>query len=225
MNSLCENEGADESRRSATRGGMLVVVSSPSGGGKGTLIRRALEIVPNLDYSVSYTTRLPRPGEVNGRDYYFVAKEEFERMRVGGEFLESACVHGNFYGTACAEVERATASGQDVILEIDVQGAASVAERAREAASVFIFILPPSFDELARRLSARGTENQSDLQARLKNSRGEVERYTEFDYVVLNDEAQRASKELAAIVLAERARRERQIELAKRVLATFPQNF
>lgn len=225
MNRASENQEATRSPQGETPGGMLVVVSSPSGGGKGTLIRRALEIVSNLGYSVSYTTRAPRVGEIDGRDYHFVSTEEFERMRARGEFLESACVHGNFYATAYSEIERSIERGRDIILEIDVQGATSVAERVRRETSVFIFILPPSFDELARRLSARGTEKPADLQVRLKNSRSEVERYTMFDYLVLNDEAERAAGQLAAIVLAERARRERQTELAKRVLTTFPSDF
>lgn len=224
MNPAGENVKATHPSQSETPGGMLVVVSSPSGGGKGTLIRRALEIVPNLGYSVSYTTRKARAGETDGRDYHFVSAEEFERMRAGGEFLESACVHGNHYGTAFHEIERSIERGQDVILEIDVQGAASVAERVRREASVFIFILPPSFDELVSRLSARGTEKPTDLQVRLKNSRREVERYTEFDYLVLNDDAERAAAQLAAVVLAERARRERQTKLAENVLMTFPLN-
>src|ERR1044071_10281572 len=111
---------------SATRRGMLFVVSSPSGGGKGTIIRRVLEVVENLSYSVSYTTRAPRPGEVNGREYFFVSQDIFEAMRAAGEFLEWACVHGNLYGTAKRQIAEETAAGLDIILEVDVQGAASV---------------------------------------------------------------------------------------------------
>jgi guanylate kinase len=199
--------------------GMLVVVSSPSGGGKGTLIRRALKTVPNLGYSVSFTTRTPREGEVNGRDYFFVAEQEFRRMIEAGEFLEWASVHGNLYGTAHAQVESERAAGRDIILEIDVQGAASVRRLAQDATSVFI--LPPSFEVLRARLSARGTEREDDLNLRLRNSAGEVEHYTEFQYVVINDDAERAAALLASIIYAERARRERQEETARLILASF----
>lgn len=202
--------------------GMLIIVSAPSGGGKGTLIRRALQMVSNLGYSVSWTTRPPRPGEQHGRDYYFVSPEAFEEMREHDGFLEWARVHGNFYGTSRAEVERVMAEGRDVVLEIDVQGAALVREHVKNTVSVFI--LPPSFDVLRARLAGRKSEAPSDLTLRLLNSRSEVERYRDFDYVVLNDEAHRAAKELVSIVYAERARRERQTALVRRVLETFPES-
>jgi guanylate kinase len=200
--------------------GMLVVVSSPSGGGKGTIIKRVRKMVPDLGYSVSFTTRAPRPNEVDGRDYHFVTPSRFEEMRARGEFLEWAVVHGNLYGTAYSEIERELASGRDVILEIDVQGAASV--RQRTTGAVCIFILPPTYEVLRERLLRRGSESPAELQRRLGNSRGEVERYREFAYVIVNDDADRAAAQLAAIVTAERVRRERQEEVAQRVLATFP---
>jgi len=199
--------------------GRLVVVSSPSGGGKGTLIRRVLNEVPNLGYSVSYTTRQARLGEVNGRDYFFVTPEIFKRMVHAGEFLEWANVHEHLYGTAHAQVERELAEGRDIILEIDVQGAQSV--RALVSDSISVFILPPSFEVLSARLTARGSERPQDLALRLRNARGEVLHYREFEYVLINDEADRAARQLAAIIYAERARRERQEHLAMRVLATF----
>ena len=205
---------ADDSAR-----GMLVVVSSPSGGGKGTLIRRALKSVPNLGYSVSFTTRHPRAAEVNGRDYFFVTPEVFEDMAERGEFVEWARVHGNLYGTGRAQVERELAGGHDIILEIDVQGAERV--RALNPGAVQVFILPPSFEILRERLTGRGSEGKADLALRLRNSRGEVERYREFDYVIINDDADRAAAQLAAVIYAERARRERQEEAAARVLASF----
>jgi guanylate kinase len=199
--------------------GRLVVVSSPSGGGKGTLIRRVLNEVPNLGYSVSYTTRQARLGEVNGRDYFFVTPEIFKRMVRAGEFLEWANVHEHLYGTAHAQVERELAEGRDIILEIDVQGAQSV--RSLVSDSISVFILPPSFEVLSARLTARGSERPQDLALRLRNARGEVLQYREFEYVVINDDADRAARQLAAIIYAERARRERQEHLARRVLATF----
>ncbi len=200
--------------------GILFVISSPSGGGKGTLIRRILTHIPRLGYSVSWTTRAPRQAETNGRDYHFVTAEEFQAARERGEFLEWALVHGNFYGTSLKVVERELAAGRDIVLEIDVQGAATVRRVGIEAVS--IFILPPSFEILRRRLTGRQSENSQTLAVRLQNSRGEVEHYREFDYLVLNDDVERAATQLAAIVYAERARRPRQERLAERVLATFP---
>jgi guanylate kinase len=199
--------------------GILFVISSPSGGGKGTLIRRLLEAVSGISYSVSWTTRGPRPGEVDGINYHFVSAEEFERMRVSGGFLEWAVVHGHLYGTARSVVEQDLSEGHDIILEIDVQGAASV--RATMSSVVSVFILPPSFEVLRARLTARMTERPEELELRLRNARGEVEQYRHFDYLVLNDEVERAAGQLASIVHAERARRERQEWVARRVLATF----
>lgn len=220
MSSELKEQSGGATRTEVTAGrGMLVVVSSPSGGGKGTLIRRALKNVPNLGYSVSFTTRAPREGEINGRHYFFVAEEKFRGMIEAGEFLEWACVHGNLYGTALTQVERERAAGHDIILEIDVQGAASVRRLAQDAISVFI--LPPSFEVLKARLSARGTEREDELNLRLRNSVGEVEQYSEFQYVVINDDAERAAGLLASIIYAERARRERQEEAARLVLASF----
>lgn len=199
--------------------GILFVISSPSGGGKGTLIRRVLKSVPGLSYSVSWTTRRPRPGELDGVNYHFVTPEEFERMRDAGGFLEWAVVHGNLYGTARSVVEQDLAEGRDIILEIDVQGGESV--RRAMPSVVGVFIMPPSFEVLRDRLRRRMTERPEELALRLSNSRAEVERYVEFDYLVLNDEIERAAAQLASVVYAERARRERQEWIARRVLATF----
>src|SRR3954468_22272328 len=179
---LSEAEERSKSLKELTAGrGMLVVVSSPSGGGKGTLIRRVLKTVPNLGYSVSFTTRAPREGEEDGRHYFFVSVEEFRQRIEAGAFLEWAVVHGNYYGTSHAQVERELAEGHDIILEIDVQGATSV--RQLVAGAVSVFILPPSFEILRARLAARGSEKPDDLALRLRNSRGEVAHYREFQYV------------------------------------------
>lgn len=199
--------------------GLLFVVSSPSGGGKGTLIRRVLGTVPGLSYSVSWTTRAPRPGEIDGVSYHFVTREEFERMREAGGFLEWAVVHGKLYGTARSVVAQELSEGHDIILEIDVQGAAAV--RATMPSVAGIFILPPSLAVLRARLSARMTERPDELAVRLGNARGEVEQYKHFDYLILNDEVGRASAQLASIIYAERARRERQEWVARRVLRSF----
>jgi guanylate kinase len=199
--------------------GILLVISSPSGGGKGTLIKRLLASVPGVGYSVSWTTRAPRHGELDGVNYRFVSEEEFARKRQANGFLEWAVVHGHLYGTARAAVRQELARGHDIILEIDVQGARAVRKAMRSVVSVFI--LPPSFEVLRERLTARMTERPEELELRLANARGEVAEYRHFDYLILNDEVERAAAQLASVVWAERARRKRQEWLARQVLATF----
>jgi guanylate kinase len=199
--------------------GMLVVVSSPSGGGKGTLIQRVLNTVPNLSYSVSYTTRAPRAGETNGRDYFFVSTLQFEEMMQRGDFLESADVHGHLYGTSHEQVQRERAAGRDIILEIDVQGAASIRGLIDDA--VTVFILPPSFEVLRQRLIARGTDASGDLERRLRGAPAEVQQYKDFQYVILNDDVECAANQLAAIISAERTRCDRQEPKFQKVLADF----
>src|SRR5229473_5973165 len=201
--------------------GMLIVVSSPSGGGKGTLIDRVLKTVPGVSYSVSYTTRQPREGEQHGREYYFVSTDVFEEMIRRGEFLEWANVYGHLYGTSQAQVERERAAGHDIILEIDVQGAASIHTRIDDAVS--IFILPPSFELLSQRLVKRGTDSPADLERRLRGAPAEVEQHRSFQYVILNDDINRASQQLAAVIYAERARQKRQEPRLKNTLADFGQ--
>jgi len=188
--------------------GMLVVVSSPSGGGKGTLIDRVLKTVPGLGFSVSYTTRSPRATEQNGREYFFVDEPTFKQMIERGDFIEWANVYGHLYGTSAGQVQRERATGQDIILEIDVQGAHSIRQKIPD--SVSVFILPPSFELLSRRLQARGTDSAADLETRLLGAPAEVEQYKYFQYVILNDDINRASQQLASVIYAERARRERQ---------------
>jgi guanylate kinase len=215
-----ELEGLERCEGPAEARGMLIIVSSPSGGGKGTLIRRVLKTVPNVGYSVSFTTRSAREGEVNGRDYFFISEEKFREMIAQGEFLEWAHVHAHLYGTRRAQVEKELTEGRDIILEIDVQGAESVKEMVPGAVSVFI--LPPSFEILRDRLVARGSERASELSLRLRNAHSEVARYREFDYVIINDDAERAAVQLASVVYAERARRERQQQMAEEILKSFP---
>ena len=199
--------------------GTLFVVSSPSGGGKGTLIRRVLELVDKLSYSVSYTTRGPRPNEVNGREYFFIDRKTFDEMVADGEFLEWACVHGNFYGTSRRQIAEKTASGIDIVLEVDVQGAASVRQLLMD--SVSVFILPPSFEVLRQRLCARGTDAPAELEVRLRNAPDELRQYSLFDYVIINDEVERAAGQLAAIIYAERARCIRQGPFVEQVIKQF----
>ena len=218
---MSETVGSSNTKSLEGYRGILFVISSPSGGGKGTLIRRLLDAVPGVSYSVSWTTRDARPTEKDGVNYHFVTVEEFARMRDGGGFLEWAVVHGHLYGTARSVVEQELSEGHDIVLEIDVQGAEVVRAAFDFDSVVSVFILPPSFEVLRARLSARMTERQEELELRLANARGEVEQYRHFDYVVLNDEVERAAAQLSGIVLAERARRTRQEWVARRVLATF----
>src|SRR4029079_7910924 len=199
--------------------GTLFVVSSPSGGGKGTIIEHVLECVENLSYSVSYTTRAPRLKEVDGREYFFIGRETFEDMVAAGEFLEWACVHGNLYGTAKNQILAETAAGADIILELDVQGAASVRRLLMD--SVSIFILPPSYEVLRERLIARGTDSAEELSIRLRNAPEELSQYSAFDYVIINDEVERAVNQLASIIYAERARCMRQEGLVREVIEKF----
>lgn len=202
--------------------GNLVIISSPSGGGKGTLIKRILQIVPNVGYSISFTTREMRVGETHGKDYFFVSRDEFKRLIENSALLEFAEVHTNFYGTSIEQVKEEIEAGRDVILEIDVQGATNVLKKFPEAVS--IFILPPSFQTLAARLTARATEKIDHLNLRLQNSFGEVSRYTEFKYIVVNDEIERATSDLQTIILAERLRRDRQTDQIQGILDSFEES-
>ena len=200
--------------------GILFVVSSPSGGGKGTLIHRVLNTVAGVSYSVSYTTRAPRSGEKDGVDYFFVTPARFEELVAGGDFLEWARVHGNLYGTSRSQVLQEIANRHDIILEVDVQGAASV--RKLVADSISVFIVPPSFEVLRERLIARNTDSPVELELRLRNAPVELRQYVTFDYVIVNDDIERAAGQLTAIINAERARRKRQEQEVKRIAETFP---
>jgi guanylate kinase len=220
MSSEVDQQPGDRAAPETTAGrGILFVVSSPSGGGKGTLIQRVLNKVPNLSYSVSFTTRAPRNGEVNGREYFFITPERFEQMIAANEFLEWAQVHTKLYGTSRQQVVNEVAAGRDIILEVDVQGAASV--RGLLPDSVSIFILPPSFAILKRRLEARGTDSPEELDLRLRNAHLELKDYSAFEYLILNDDVDRAAEQMTAIVHAERARLSRQEERVKKVVEAF----
>ncbi|MDQ3666173.1 MAG: guanylate kinase [Acidobacteriota bacterium] len=199
--------------------GILFVVSSPSGGGKGTLIQKVLKQSLTLSYSVSFTTRAPRNGEVEGREYFFVTPEKFAAMVAAGEFLEWAHVHNKLYGTSRHQVSREVFEGRDIILEVDVQGAASVRDLVID--SVSIFILPPSVEILRQRLIARGTDSPEELELRLRHAPAELEHYKAFDYVIINDEVERAVGQLTCIIEAERARRVRQEPRIKRAVESF----
>ena len=188
--------------------GNLFVVSAPSGAGKTSLVAALLDADPLVRKSVSFTTRRPRPAEINGREYNFVPVDEFERMRARGEFVESAVVHGNHYGTSHAWMGSRLAEGHDILLEIDWQGAAQV--RRVNPAAITIFILPPSYQALLSRLNSRATDPPDIIAQRLRNAREEISHLFDFDYVIINEDFDRAAQELAAIVVAERLKRARQ---------------
>lgn len=184
--------------------GLLFIVSAPSGAGKTTLVEHLVAQVPHLHLSRSYTSRAARPGEADGVDYNFVTRERFDAMVAAGEFLESADVFGNLYGTRAADTEAALAAGDDVVLVIDVQGARQVRRQGLEASTVFV--MPPSQAVLEARLRGRSKDSEEAIQRRLRVARDEVAAFAEYDYVVFNDELPTAVDRLRAIVLAERAR-------------------
>jgi guanylate kinase len=201
--------------------GSLFIVSSPSGGGKTTLIRRLLASPPGepLRFSVSHTTRPKRDGEVDGREYHFVTAAEFEKMARHGDFLEHNEVHGNFYGTAKSEVLPRLAAGEDVILDIDVQGARDVLDALPEAVS--IFIIPASHEELERRLRHRGLDGEDAIRKRLINAAKEVAQAESFQYVIVNEELEKAVSELESVVRAVRLSPARQARALERLRKDF----
>ena len=182
--------------------GNLFVVSAPSGGGKTSLVRALLAEDAKVALSISFTTRAPRPGEKNGREYHFVDADVFEAMLERGEFLECAEVHGNRYGTSQKWIEETLQSGKDVLLEIDWQGAQQV--RRLYAGAIMVFILPPSMAELERRLRARAQDSDAVIRRRLENAVGEISHAVEFDYVIINNVFEEARRDLAAVVRATR---------------------
>ncbi len=183
----------------------VFIISAPSGSGKSTLVKRLLQTVPRLNFSVSYTTRPPRGEERNGVEYFFVSRADFEDMIERGEFLEHANVFGNYYGTACRFLREAETSGNDLVLDIDVQGAEQLKKKIPEAVS--IFILPPNREELEGRLRSRGLDTEQVILRRLDTARREIENYSKYDYILINDQLDRSAEELKAIVLADRLRR------------------
>jgi guanylate kinase len=184
---------------------LVFIISAPSGSGKSTLTNDLLKLVPNLEFSISYTTRAPRGSEQNGKQYHFISLEEFNRMIAAGEFLEYAKVHGNCYGTAREFLRQAGRKGYDLILDIDVQGAAQIKRNLTDALS--IFVLPPDRQTLEWRLSNRSEDSADVIQRRLVAATREIEEYEKYDYVLINDKLEEACEKLRAIVLSERYRR------------------
>ena len=190
------------------KNGTLIVLSGPSGAGKGTICNELLKQVDTLSLSISMTTRSPRGNEADGKDYYFVTKEQFEEDIKKGNFLEYAKVYNdNYYGTPKKIVEESLASGKDIILEIDIQGALEVKEKMKEG--IFIFIMPPSMRELKDRLVKRNTESKDKIIERFKNAYKEINEVTKYNYIVINDEVQNAVDKVKAIILAEKCRVDR----------------
>ncbi|KAF0189195.1 MAG: guanylate [Desulfobulbaceae bacterium] len=189
--------------------GKLFIFSAPSGAGKTTLLKKVMADVPGLAFSVSHTTRSPRSGEKDGVDYYFVSRGEFETMREQSAFLEWAEVHGNFYGTSGPAVFAQVSSGIDVVLDIDIQGAAILRTSAKIPATISaasLFITPPSLQELERRLRGRGTDSEETILLRMRNARREMQEALAYDYLVVNDTLEQAIDTVRAIIIAERSR-------------------
>lgn len=183
------------------------VVSGPSGAGKNSVIEQVMKTIPDLAYSVSYTTRLPRHGEVDGVDYCYVSPRKFDRLIAEGELIEHVTYLGDRYGTARSQIEAVFARGEDVLLNIDVKGAKTVREKGlADFSPLFIFLTPSSLDRLSERLKGRGTENLREIQARLEVAAEEMEALPFFDYLVINDDLDQAVDELRGIILAERCR-------------------
>jgi len=213
-------------QRDITRRGIMLVLSSPSGAGKTTLSRNLLEQENiddpgKLELSISATTRVRRPSEIDGVHYRFVARRQFEAMRDGGELLEWAEVHGNFYGTPREPVERALAAGRDVLFDIDWQGTRQLIEKMRDDV-VTVFVLPPSADELKARLERRAEDNQAIIAQRLRNAIEEISHWREYDYILVNRDLDKSFARLRAVLTAERLKRVKMIDLegfAERLLA------
>lgn len=198
---------------------IVFIISAPSGSGKSTLVSRLLRDVPGLTFSVSYTTRLPRGNERQGQDYHFVSRAEFEAMLARNEFLEHADVFGNYYGTHRGALECAKKDSLDLVLDIDVQGASQI--KAKIPGAVTIFILAPSREILEQRLRARSEDSDEVIERRLRDAAREIRNYGQYDFVLINNDLQSSSDSLAAIVRAERLRRERMETQIRPILGTF----
>ena len=196
--------------------GLLFIVTAPSGAGKSTILDRLLELFPGMEYSISVTTRPPRPGEKDGVDYHFATREEFESKIGEEEFLEYATVYDNYYGTRKSFIEARLDAGKDIILDIDVQGAINV--KSKRSPAVYIYIIPPTMAELRRRLEGRKTDAREVIEKRLSKAAEETSFYREYDYVVVNDDLDRAVDAMRSIVLAEKQRPSRMKEQIERFL-------
>lgn len=198
---------------------VVFVISAPSGSGKSTLVRRVLDADPKLAFSISYTTRKPRGAEKEGQNYHYTGRASFERMIANGEFLEWAEVFGNYYGTHRGYLDRAAGAGRDLVLDIDVQGAAQLKEKIPDAVS--LFILAPSREELEKRLRARSEDAEEVIQRRLREAAEEIRHYHQYDYVLVNHEVEQSVERLQSIIAAERMRRNRMEVEIRPILESF----
>ena len=187
--------------------GILFVLSGPSGVGKGTVLEGLMDDYNDINYSISVTTRTPREGEINGDDYFFVSKEKFDEMKEKNQFLETAKVHGNFYGTPRHYVEECLKKGEDIILEIDIQGAKQIKKEFDDA--VYIFLLPPNYEELKTRLEKRESETAESLKRRLKNASEEISEVENYDYSIVNDKVEDTVEEVKRVIKKERTLKKR----------------
>jgi guanylate kinase len=201
---------------------ILIVVSGPSGAGKSTVLARALAEMDRLRFSISHTTRKPRPGEKDGIEYHFSTRPKFLSMKDSGQFLEWAEVHGELYGTARSEYDRAREQGVDLLLDVDVQGAAQV--RAQFPDAVSIFIMPPSYKALERRLRGRGPEDEAQFRRRLDAAREELSLYRQYKFAIVNEHLEDSVEELKSVIRAARCRTDRVDGLAQGILGTFPKH-
>ncbi len=208
-----------KARKSTLERGSVIVISAPSGAGKSTLVRRLRASLSGLTFSVSYTTRSPRPGEKDGHDYFFVTPARFKRMIRAGEFVEWAEVFGCLYGTSWKQLRAAEEAGEDIVLDIDVQGHRKV--RRRLPGAVSVFVLPPSFRVLERRLRRRRSDSREVIERRLAAARKEIMHWPEYDYLVVNDQVTRATRALRNVVLAARLRRRNQRARVREICKTF----
>jgi len=207
------------------KNGILFIVSAPSGAGKTTLCKKLVDLFPDMSHSISYTTRPPRPGEIDGLDYYFVNQDTFQRMVNGGEFLEWAEVHGYRYGTSRKDTRSLLTQGLDVILDIDVQGAKQIKSgqwsvtggQPTNHSTIFIFVLPPSLKACEERLRARGKDSPEEILRRLKTAEAEIREVSWYDYIIINDEFDVALERLKSIVIAERSKRDMMMEEVERL--------
>ena len=218
------DHAADHRRGPGQRTGLLIILSSPSGAGKSTLARRLMEWDPHLRFSVSATTRPPRPGEVDGQHYHFTTADAFRSLVAAGQMLEHAEVFGNFYGTPRGPVEVAMREGRDTLFDVDWQGGQQIRASALGSQVVSIFVLPPSLAELERRLRTRGQDSDQVIRGRMEKSRAEISHWAEYDYVLINDDLDQTEARLRTILMAERSRRERQTGLGPFVRALMEEN-
>lgn len=197
------------------KNGQILVITAPSGTGKTTIIDIVRKNIGGVGYSISHTTRRPRQGEINGRHYYFVDRREFEKMIEANEFVEWAVVYDQLYGTSIPSISRELSLDKDLLMDVDIQGAREIRRRFPESLS--IFILPPSMDILKERLKGRSTNEEVDIDLRMKKALGEIQQCRDYDFIIVNDDLNQAAREIEAIIIAQRAHRKRRLPLVQKI--------